>query len=148
MKKRLTIAGCVLFLSAGLVLPVLALDIHALLSREMGALTLSPIAGWQAVWHTGQVRMLYLFLFAALGLSLLWAVISSSSLQYRSDMQCLTPDIATPCASGQGQYGTARWLSKKKYAACFTVVNLENVPELDALLAAGRQERKDIDAKR
>lgn len=42
--------------------------------------------------------------------------------QYKADMIQVTPDIRTPAPAGQGQHGTARWLSKKEidqvFASC------------------------------
>lgn len=42
--------------------------------------------------------------------------------QYKADMIQVTPDIRTPAPAGQGQHGTARWLTKKEidrvFASC------------------------------
>lgn len=148
MKKRLTVAALVLAVSALVVIPVLALDLHALLSRDTGQLTASPLVGWAAVVSVPQVGRMYGILTATLGLLLVWILASGSSLKYRSDMQQVTPDIYTPCADGQGQFGTARWLSKNKYGKCFTVRTLAEHEELETLLAAGIQDKEEIDAKR
>lgn len=148
MKKRLTVAALVLAVAALVVIPVLALDIHALLSRENGLLTVSPLVGWAAVVGIPQVGKLYGILTATLGLLLVWIIASGSSLKYRSNMQRVTPDISTPCADGQGQFGTARWLTKNKYGKCFHVRALSEVEGLEELLKAGEQDKVDIDGKR
>lgn len=148
MKKRLTVAALVLAVAALVVIPVLALDIHALLSRENGLLTVSPLVGWAAVVGIPQVGKLYGILTATLGLLLVWIIASGSSLKYRSNMQRITPDISTPCADGQGQFGTARWLPKKKYDQCFHAQTLADLDGLEELLEAGKQDKEEIDGKR
>lgn len=148
MKKRLTVAALVLVVAALVVIPVLSLDVHALLSGNTGLLTVSPLIGWAAVVSIPQVGKLYLLLVATLALLILWAMVSSSSLKYRSDMQRITPDISTPCADGQGQFGTARWLPKNKYDKCFHAQALAELAGLEELLKAGEQDKEDIDGKR
>lgn len=125
MKKRLTVAGVVLILAGTFLLPIIALDVHAILSRDMDMLSYSPIDGWAAIVALEQVRLMYLLLVATLMLMLLWAIVSSSTLNYRSDMQQITPKISTPCAAGQGQYGTAKWLPKDEYRECFKEINVQ-----------------------
>lgn len=127
MKKRLIVAGVVLFLAGALLLPIVALDLHAILSRNMDMLSYSPIDGWVAIYRLEQVRMMYLLFLAMLMLMLLWAIISSSTLNYRSDMQQVTPKISTPCAAGQGQYGTAKWLPKDEYKECFMEIEVQTL---------------------
>lgn len=148
MKKRLTVAALVLLVSMAVILPILARDIHALLSGNTGLLSVSPLAGWAAVLQISQVGKLYLLLSGALALLILWAMVSSSSLKYRSDMQRITPEISTPCADGQGQYGTARWLSKNKYDKCFHAQSLADLDGLEELLEAGKRDKEEIDGKR
>lgn len=146
MKKRYVIAVCVLLLSALIAIPVLALDIHAVLSRDISLITLSPLTGWAAVMQIRQVRKMYLLLLATVALGLIWVLVSGSSLKYRSDMQQITPDIVTPCADGQGQYGTAKWMPKSKYRTYFTVRRIKNM-NIDDLLEAGRQDKEALNAK-
>lgn len=90
-------------------------------------LSYSPIDGWVAIYRLEQVRMMYLLFLAMLMLMLLWAIISSSTLNYRSDMQQVTPKISTPCAAGQGQYGTAKWLPKDEYKECFMEIEVQTL---------------------
>lgn len=127
MKKRLIVAGVVFVLAGVLLLPIVALDLHAILSRHMDMLTYSPIDGWAAIYRLEQVRMMYLLFLAMLLLMLLWAIISSSTLNYRSDMQQITPKISTPCSAGQGQYGTAKWLPKDEYKECFKEIDVQTL---------------------
>lgn len=127
MKKRLIVAGVVLLVAGALLLPIVALDLHAILSRDMDMLSYSPIKGWVAICRLEQVRMMYLLFIAMLMLMLLWAIISSSTLNYRSDMQQITPKISTPCAAGQGQYGTAKWLPKDEYKECFKEIEVQTL---------------------
>lgn len=147
MKKRCIVAACVLLLFALFVIPVLALDLHALLSRDMSLFSLSPLIGWTAIMQIPQVRKMYFLLLMALMLGLIWILATGSNLQYRSNMQQVTPDIQTPCAAGQGQYGTARWMKKSSIPRHFTTVQLSQINNIDELLRAGRQEKEDIHAE-
>ena len=90
---------------------------------------------------------MYLLLLATVALWLIWVLVSGSSLKYRSDMQQITPDIVTPCADGQGQYGTAKWMPKSKYRTYFTVRRSKNM-NIDDLLEAGRQDKEALNAKK
>lgn len=143
MKKRLTIAGIVLLLGA-LFLPIPALALHALLSREPELLSVSPIVCWKAVWEISQVRQFYLLLLLGELLGLIWIFAAASNLKYRSNMRYITPDIRTPEAAGQGQYGTARWLPRNQYGAAFTQYSLGSLIS-EELVEAGRKEAKRIE---
>ena len=90
---------------------------------------------------------MYFLLLASLMLGLIWILLTGSNLKYRSDMQQITPDIQTPCAAGQGQYGTARWMKKKNFSKCFPTVQLSEIENIDELLRAGRQDKEDIHAE-
>ena len=50
---------------------------------------------------------------------------SRSYIKYKSDMQYVTPDIQTPKAEGQGQYGTAHWLQPGDFDKAFYPVEID-----------------------
>lgn len=145
MKKRIIIAGCVLLLTAGFLLPQLAADSHYFFLKEFHSMMLRPSAAWPMVLEEPRVQKFYLLYLAVTALLLIWVLVTGSYLNYRSDMQQLTPDIATPCAAGQGQYGTARWLPKEQFGRFFAVWK---VPRRNAafrqLVEDGKQDYKEV----
>lgn len=52
-------------------------------------------------------------------------LVMQNYIKYKSDMQSITPDIATPKAEGQGQYGTASWLDSRQYSGAFSAVKID-----------------------
>ena len=68
-------------------------------------------------------------------------VFSREYIKYKSKMVHVCLDIKTPAAEGQGQYGTAHWLSKQDKEKAFTVVHVDiNSPCLQQLKACGRDD--------
>ena len=143
--KRFIIAGFVLLVAAGLLLPPLAADTHYLLLQEMGDMTISPLDGWRLGLGDSRVLQFYLFYLIAVVLLLVWVLVSSNYLKYRSDMQRITPDIITPCADGQGQFGTARWMKPENIGRYF---GAWRIPKRQAwfreLIAAGQSSYKEV----
>lgn len=143
--KRWIIAGILLALAAGLLLPPLAADTHYLLLRELDNMTLSPLQGWKLVLADNRVLGFYLLYTIAVALMLIWVLVSTTYLNYRSNMQRITPDIITPCADGQGQFGTARWMKPEKIGRYFGVWR---VPKRQLwfreLMAAGQSSYKEV----
>lgn len=76
-----------------------------------------------------------LFLIAAV----LFMPFEHSYINYKSEMQTITPAIKTPKAEGQGQYGTARWMEKDEIPEAFTVVQIDRSdPLIRRLMDKGR----------
>lgn len=70
----------------------------------------------------------HLMLFLCLeGFIFLFAVflIFSNNKPYQSRMMQITPEISTPVATGQKQYGSARWLTGTEKKKIFSVVSLD-----------------------
>ncbi len=146
MKKRWLVGFAVFALGAALLLPQLAADAHFFLSRQERKITLNPIDGWRTVLSGGKPLQIYLIFAALLALCLLRILLTGSSLKYRSDMQQITPQIATPCAAGQGQYGTARWMRRAQLRDAWTVIPLSKDDEtLTAALAAGLKSYEEVE---
>lgn len=144
MKKRVITAIIVWLILAGVVLPPVVADLHALLSKQPGALTIKPWEGWQVLLTGGIPLRLYLLLAALCALGVLWAVVSSSYINYRSGMIQVTPDIATPAPAGQGQYGTARWLAGKDIPKYYGVAAVQG-EALEELLAQGKTDYEEVE---
>lgn len=146
MKKRVITALLIFAVSAGGVLPVLALDTHALLSRNTQYLTWEPWTAWGMVLHDERVGKFYLLYCAALFTLLVWVLITGNYLKYRSDMQQITPDICTPKPEGQGQFGTARWMRQEEIGRFFHVWKVpRKAPWFQELMAAGLADRREIE---
>lgn len=143
MRKKILVSLAVLLVSTALLLPILALDTHALLLRDWERMTFLPADAWAAVVSDPRVLKFYLLYLAAMTLGLFGVLAQGSSLKYRSKMRYVTPDIVTPCADGQGQFGTARWLSPKQFSKYFSTWNV-SLSDLDVLLQAGQQDREEI----
>lgn len=145
MLKRWLVALGVFLVAAGIILPPLAADMDFFFTRQFSRLTWKPPDGWAALLGGGKPLRFYLILCALVALLLLWVLFTSTYLNYRSDMQRITPDIATPCAAGQGQFGTAKWLRADKIGRFFQVWNVpKKDPAFQALLTAGAADKEEI----
>lgn len=144
MKKRVITAIILWLILAGVVLPPVVADLHALLSRQTEALTIKPWVGWQVVLEGELPLRLYLLLAALCALGVLWAVVSSSYINYKSGMIQVTPDIVTPAPAGQGQYGTARWLEKRQIPKYYAVAEVKN-KALEELLIQGKSDFEEVE---
>ena len=149
MKKRIVVALLVFAAAALIVLPVLAADLHFLLLRDLPGLIWNPIEGWLLVVADQRVRQFYFLLLAATALGLVWILVSGNYLKYQSDMQQITPEISTPCAAGQGQFGSARWMRREEFGRFFTAWKIDTKDStFHALIQAGTADRKEVhDAK-
>ena len=82
------------------------------------------------VWRPGDVLPLLLhvravqrffLIFAGLSLLLiLAAMVSSTGVQYRNAVRTIAPGIVIPEAAGRGEYGTARFLTKRQLRRYFS----------------------------
>ena len=133
------ISGLLLLAAAGF--PPVAVAIDAFLARQ-------PVrwdywASFGVLLQRPKALAFYGVLLAAVLLALIWAIVQGNYLNYRSDMQRLTPKITTPCAAGQGQYGTARWMKPEEVRESFTETKLDEL-DLDALIRAGKEDKEEI----
>lgn len=122
-----------------LLLPQLAANTHFLLLRQLEQIGWDPVSAWSVVWIERRCAAFYLLYSMVLAVSIVWAIVSSGTVRYRSGMYRVTPDIAIPVPAGQGQFGTAWWLPRKNYGQKFAAVEIGG-NELDALLVAGQQD--------
>jgi type IV secretion system protein VirD4 len=83
-------------------------------------------------------RMLFLVF---QGFVVLYAIyfFSANSHGYQSRVQQITPQIKTPVAAGQGQFGNARWLEKKKFKKTFDVVEIKK-KDVKELMKLGEED--------
>lgn len=96
------------------------------------------------VLNNERTKKMYL-LSLAFALSMALVFLIGQNKSYKSELNCITPDIETPKAAGQNQHGSARWLDGKKKGQAFdyVVIHKKN-PFIQFLLKSGRAERKQI----
>lgn len=134
-----------MLLAAGLLLPWLAADTHYFILRELGSMTLNPLHGWKLIFSDRRVLGFYLIYAAATALLLIWILVSTTYLNYRSNMQWITPKIKTPCADGQGQFGTARWMKPEEIGEYYSIWKVPSRQEwFQQLLEAGREAHREV----
>lgn len=94
---------------------------------------------------SGRGILLWLLLIALGGLGVVWAMIGNVQLKYRSKLYEVLPGFAIPYPEGQGQYGTAWWLTETEQHRSFSSVLLPEKLELSAQLQEHyQQERRSI----
>lgn len=123
MKKKIISAAALLSVFA-VGAAYLSYNLHWLLERQMQkcSVNIGAVLGGLA---DPRIRLLFLLLWAAGGLLVWYALAMQASVKYKSDMQEITPGIVTPKAEGQGQYGTAHWLSASQLPSVFSVVQVD-----------------------
>lgn len=112
----------------------------SLRKEEIQSYKIKSIINFIASGENGWKLFLCLFIIILLCIGYL---VLMESKEYKSDQIMITPEISIPVSAGQGQCGTARWLSKKKYREVFGSFILDiNKPTLKELL---EHSNKDIE---
>lgn len=142
-KKRWIAGGAVLLLLWVAVIPV-SYNLDALLSQRYDY-TWNPLRALPLVLQTPKAGLFLLLLLAASALAVVGCLLTGSNIDSHSRIQHITPDIEIPEAAGQGQFGTARFLSKKKYSKVFTAYTLPTDGLYAELLKEGKNDAKAID---
>ena len=144
MKKRIIFAIILFALLCGVCLPVAGF-LHAALSRQ--PLSLDFWAMVAGVFRTPQALRLWLLMCALCGLFCVWAMVSSTYLNYKNGQYRVTPDISIPMPAGHGEFGTAWWMSGKAQRKAFSEVEIPK-DALQDLFAAGDCEAAEIEQLR
>ncbi len=134
MKRRLT-AAAVMLLLFSLLAVCCAYNFHQVLSGQMN---LSPLL-WICLQGLAipRVRTWYILLECFAVVAVVWMTFGRDYIKYKSKMRHVCLDIYTPEADGQGQYGTARWMTERELSSAFTVVQLDLSPETRDLIEHG-----------
>lgn len=143
MKRRLIAAGIVLALLWILVIPV-SYNLDALLSQRYDFLW-NPIRALPLVLGNEKARSFLLLLMGAALLAVAACLAAGSHVYTHSGTRRITPDIEIPEAAGQGQFGTARFLEKRKYKKAFTACELPEDGLYAELLKEGKKDARKID---
>ena len=72
-------------------------------------------------------------------------ILMSGRETFESDTSNITKNIKTPIAIGQGQHGTAKWMTRKEKRIVFSVYRLDSrEPLYNALLLDGERDREEL----
>lgn len=72
-----------------------------------------------------RARVLFFAFVGFVVLGIFAIVYASNSVNYKSDMYRVTPDIEIPYPAGQGQYGTSWFISEKELGRFFTKITVD-----------------------
>ncbi|MEA5011154.1 MAG: hypothetical protein VB100_05470 [Angelakisella sp.] len=139
--KRKIIMSCVLMMLFAAAALFISCNVHWLLSGNRSLCSADPVV-LIAGLSEPKIRAFFIICLVASALAILYMLVMQNYIKYKSDMQRITPDIKTPKAEGQGQFGTARWLDKTKYPKVFTVVDADKTsPLIKDLIAHGYDDK-------
>lgn len=128
-KKQKLIISALIFL-VGLWMNIyFSANLHFLLSKQMDVLSLIPIKDCITSMATSKAHLL-LFL-CIQGFILLFAVFYyiTNHKPYQSELVEITPQLSTPVAAGQKQFGSAKWLMDKEKDTVFKSLILDDNDE-------------------
>jgi len=133
--KNLRVFGAILISFIGIVVSIyFSTILHFKLSGSITRVSLIPLSEClESIWGSRNHHMLFLCM---CGFSILMGVAFylSNSRPYQSSLMKITPQINTPVAAGQKQFGSAEWLSEKDketaFESCIINPNDEIISEL------------------
>ncbi len=143
MKRRLTVAGIVLVILWLASIPT-AYNLDVLMTGGQDY-TWNPFRALPLVITNGQAARLLVILMAVVILAIVACLTAGSNISTHSGVQRITPDITIPEAAGQGQFGTARFLSRKKYGRVFSAYTLPDDGLYAKLIKEGKNDGKEIE---
>ncbi|MEM5816695.1 MAG: hypothetical protein AAGU16_02365 [Desulfitobacterium hafniense] len=139
MKRRGITAAVVMLLLTALSL-LGAYNLDRVASGHPGECSWSLLISLAGLGNQKVLIFFLLFLILS-AVAVLFMLFEHSYINYKSDMQTITPAIKTPKAEGQGQYGTARWMEKDEIPDTFTVVQIDrNDSLIRRLMDEGRSD--------
>jgi hypothetical protein len=143
MKKRLIAASLTLLIFLALSLAIAA-NLGFLISGKIDQCTLHPDG--VLLLYLADPRNVKLFhILAFISFILVsYFTFGNSYLNYRSKMYEVVPGFSIPLPHGQGQHGTAWFLSPKKFNTTFAFTIVEGPLQLDEDLKKRYQEERRI----
>lgn len=116
-------------------------NLHLLLSRQVPAWSfwdcLFAITTTPAVWR-------WFWLLEGFGLLIAFVILAEgyhNVKKYTGKLRHICPGIDTPEPAGNGEYGTARWMSEDDLEDVWTSIEVDrNSPKLRELAARGRDD--------
>jgi len=116
-------------------------NLHFLLSGKMKVLSFIPIKScFESMTASGQHLSLFLYLQGFILLCSIYFYLANMK-PYQSDLEAITPDIATPVRAGQMQFGSARWLTEEEKNKGFKSIKLRR-NELKILMERTKQDEE------
>ena len=104
-----------------------------------------PVTLWAGLISDDRQRMLTLCVMFVIEAGIAALVLLSRKETFESDTANITKGIKTPTAIGQGQHGTARWMTAAEKRKAFAVYRLgKQDPLYSELLSAGQQDAKEV----
>ncbi|WFD10852.1 VirD4-like conjugal transfer protein, CD1115 family [Tepidibacter hydrothermalis] len=144
-KKQKLIIAALIFLVGLWINIYFSTNLHFLLTKQMEVLSFIPIKDCMISMATSKA---HLSLFLCLqGFSFLFAVFYyiANHKPYQSELVEVTPQISTPVAAGQKQFGSAKWLTDKEKDTAFESFIIEsNNDGFKPLLDANKRELEKI----
>lgn len=138
MKKKLPV-GLIVLLMSFYIGELLAVIVDQSLRNGSVHLIWNPCVLTKTILADRQMMIFTGLFFSITLLGIFTLFFTGTTNTYKSDLMEITPDIKTPVPAGQGQYGTARWLTKKEIDRTFDHVVIEKDKLLghDVRLEAG-----------
>lgn len=125
MKRRLITAMLVLpFLLA--LCALMASNLHRLLLGEK-TFIYQPAAVLEVLLHARKAQLFFLALAACALLLLIACLVSGAGVHYDNSTVYIAPKIRIPVPAGNGEYGTAWFLSKKELRRAFSQRRLKEI---------------------
>lgn len=100
-------------------------NVHCLLLGNRDLCSANPLVLVSGLGEP-RIRTFFILCLIASALFISYMLIMQGYIKYKSDMQYITPDIQTPKAEGQGQFGTARWLKSTDFQKVFSKVKVDD----------------------
>lgn len=122
--KRKIIISCILMAGASVASLYISYNVHCLLAGKRNMCSTDPVVLISGLSEP-KIRTFFIIGMMASALAIVYMLVMQNYIKYKSDMQYITPDIETPRAEGQGQYGTARWMDRKKYPVVFSAAKVD-----------------------
>lgn len=146
-KKRVG-AGIILFFILSACVPMLANITDIIFSGNIFDITLNDLSYYNAIQKIIEKEScwaLFLVFETCVAAFVLYYVLAFNT-DFSTDMYKVTEDVYVPRPTGQGQYGNAWFLERKKYKKAFSVHYIKKNDELiKKLIEAGINDRKAIE---
>lgn len=128
LKKKVVmiVIICLLTIPIAIYISMLA---HLILSNNVELISKINVNMIIEAFSNEKYRGLYLGLQVLLFLAIICIYIQSKNI-FSSELVWITNNIRTPKPAGQGQYGTARWMTPKEYEESFNKSTLDKKEEI------------------
>lgn len=142
MKRKIIISSILMMVFAVAALYI-SYNVHWILMKQRNMCSTNPLVLISGLSEP-RIRTFFIICLITSALFIVYMLVMQNYIKYKSDMQYITPDIQTPKAEGQGQYGTARWQEKAKFSKVFATVQVDKSSAMvKKLIAQGYDDNKE-----